>query len=85
LLKGCKNSYINGIKELADQYKLETLDMLTHRGLGHVHTIEDDSSEDVSLRKLKNRESAKNSRKRRKLYIELMERKVGFVTCILNF
>ena len=72
--KAGKNSYINGIKSLAEQYKIKPLEVLTQRGLSHVQ--KDTKNSKVSLRKLKNRESAKNSRRRRKLYIELMERKV---------
>ena len=53
-----KNSYINGIKKLAN-YNFSSIDNLTKRGLKH---ITQSPTENVSIRKLKNRESAKNSR-----------------------
>jgi len=49
------------------------LEGLTKRGLKH---IQKNPTENVSIRKLKNRESAKNSRMRRKMYIELLEKKI---------
>lgn len=67
-----KNSYINGIKKLAS-VNSSALDSLTKRGLKH---IQKNPTENVSIRKLKNRESAKNSRMRRKMYIELLEKKI---------
>lgn len=67
-----KNSYINGIKKLAS-VNTTALEGLTKRGLKH---IQKNPTENVSIRKLKNRESAKNSRMRRKMYIELLEKKI---------
>ena len=67
-----KNSYINGIKKLANTNFTNFVD-LTTRGLKH---ITKSTTENVSIRKLKNRESAKNSRMRRKMYIELLEKKI---------
>jgi len=67
-----KNSYINGIKKLAN-ININSFEGLTKRGLKH---IQRNPTENVSIRKLKNRESAKNSRMRRKMYIELLEKKI---------
>lgn len=72
--RNSKNSYINGIKDLIKEYNIEDADFLTRRGLKELD-LEDEKN--TPLRKLKNRESAKNSRKRRKLYMELMERKIN--------
>ena len=70
-----KNSYINGIKDLVKEYDIQDAEFMTKRGLKN---LDKSGSKEVPLRKLKNRESAKNSRKRRKRYMELMERKVSY-------
>lgn len=68
-----KNSYINGIKELIEEDNYHSGDPLLQRGL---QNLDKEKGNNIPLQKLKNRESAKNSRKRRKIYIELLEKKV---------
>lgn len=70
-LKGnLKNTYVKKINSL-----LESSQQLEKAGKKSKE-LTSDASELVNQRLLRNRESAKNSRERKKVYLELLEKKV---------